>query len=190
MGKKNIGARTFLPTMPIALVGTSSKGKPNYMAAGFVGGLNIKPPIVAIGINQKHQTRIGIDENQAFSVNFPTADMVEIVDYCGLVSGRTTDKTELFKTFYGDLESIPMIEECPINLECKLKQQIDFGFDVAFFGEIINVYVNEDVLTENKVDMVKVNPLVYAGDGQYYKLGEKLGSGWSIGKNFKPKNKS
>jgi flavin reductase (DIM6/NTAB) family NADH-FMN oxidoreductase RutF len=52
-----------------------------------------KPPRIAITLGKGHCTHPGIRENKAFSVCLPSGDMVEITDYCGIVSGKNTDKS-------------------------------------------------------------------------------------------------
>lgn len=190
MGKVKIGAINPIPVVPIALVGANVNGKPNYMAVGFVNGVNIKPAIVYVSLNKKHYTPKGIIENGTFSINIPSADYVIETDYCGLVSGHRVDKSGIFTTFYGELKTAPMIEEFPITCECRYTgQKVEFAMDVVYFGEVIQVYMNEEILGENrKVDVLKANPICYSGiENRYRTLGKDMGPGWSIGRQYKPK---
>jgi flavin reductase (DIM6/NTAB) family NADH-FMN oxidoreductase RutF len=100
--------------MPIVLVGAMGKGKPNFMAVGWVSRVNANPPMLAVGINRVHHAPEGIKENGNFGMNIPSADMVDKVDYCSLVSRRKADKSGLFRVYYDDLKTTPMINECPI----------------------------------------------------------------------------
>ena len=189
MGKVKTGAYNPLPVVPIVLVGANVNGKPNYIPVGFVNGVNIKPPIVYVSLNKKHHTPQGIIENGAFSINVPSADYVKETDYCGLVSGKNVDKSNVFTTFYGELKTAPMIEEFPITCECRYTgQKVEFDMDTIYFGEVVQVYVHEEVLGENqKIDIRKANPITYSGiKNQYLSLGEYLGAGWSIGKQYQP----
>lgn len=79
--------------------------------------------------------------------------MVIITDYCELFSGNKVDKSQLFETFYGKLRTAPMIRECPINLECKLLQTLEFDMNKAFIGEIVEAYAEEQYLTNNIPDI-------------------------------------
>jgi flavin reductase (DIM6/NTAB) family NADH-FMN oxidoreductase RutF/effector-binding domain-containing protein len=190
MGKVKTGVYNPLPVVPIALVGANVNGKPNYMAVGFVNGVNIKPAIVYVSLNKKHHTPKGIIENGTFSINVPSADYVVETDYCGLVSGKSVDKSNIFSTFYGELETAPMIEEFPITCECRYTgQKVEFDMDTVYFGEVIQVYVNEEILGKNrKVDILKANPICYSGiENRYRTLGEDMGPAWRIGKQYKPK---
>lgn len=190
MGKVKTGAYNPLPVVPIVLVGANVDGKPNYMAAGFVNGVNIKPAIVYVGLNQRHHTSRGIVENGAFSLNVPSADYVVETDYCGLVSGRNADKSAIFTTFYGELGIAPMIAEFPITCECRYTgQKVEFEMDTVYFGEVIQVYVNEEILGEDrKMDILKAKPIYYSGlETRYRTLGEDVGTAWLIGKQYVPK---
>ena len=76
MGKIKVGSFNPLPVIPIVIVGANVNRKPNYMAVGFVGGVNVKPPIVCVSLNKNHHTPKGIIENGTFSINVPSVDHV------------------------------------------------------------------------------------------------------------------
>ncbi|BBO68723.1 hypothetical protein DSCA_26530 [Desulfosarcina alkanivorans] len=93
--KKNDNGAAFLYPMPMVIVGSVVEGKSNFMAVGWVSRVNFKPPLFAIALGP-HHTNKGIDENREFSINIPDVSLMEKTDYCGLVSGKQTDKSELF----------------------------------------------------------------------------------------------
>jgi flavin reductase (DIM6/NTAB) family NADH-FMN oxidoreductase RutF len=186
VSKVQIGARTFLYPMPTTIVGANVDGKPNFLTIAFCGIVSHTPPHIAVALNRSHYTNAGIRENGTFSVNIPSASMVVITDYCGLVSGRKADKSGLFQVFYGKLETAPMIGECPLSLECRLVQVIDFPNHEAFIGEIVEAYAEEGVLTGGIPDLKKVDPMVFSmPDNNYWRIGEHLDKAWSAGKSFK-----
>lgn len=188
MQKTKTGAYIPLPVVPIVLVGAVVDGRPNYMAAGFVSGVNVSPPIICISLNKKHYTPKGIIGNGTFSLNIPAVKYVTETDFCGMVSGRDIDKSRVFTSFYGELKTAPMIEEFPITCECRhIGQKIEFPMDTAYFGEIIQVYIDEDILGEDKtINMLKADPLYYSGiENRYRSLGKDVGTGWNIGKQYK-----
>lgn len=88
-------------------------------------------------MNKLHYTNSGIKANKTFSVNIPSIKMVKETDCCGLVSGKDKNKSDMFKTFYGELKTAPMIEQFSINMECELKQTIDFSTHDIFVGKIV-----------------------------------------------------
>lgn len=172
--------------MPTTLVGARVNGKPNYLTVAFCGVVQASPPMIAVTLGKMHHTNEGIRENQCFSVNIPSQDMVEITDYCGIVSGKRTDKSEIFETFYGKLETAPMIRDCPVNLECRLIDILDLGgASEVFIGEIVESYAEERYLCNEIPDIEKIKPIVFSMyDNNYWGIGEHLGKAWSIGKNF------
>jgi flavin reductase (DIM6/NTAB) family NADH-FMN oxidoreductase RutF len=182
--KKEIGAKNCLYPLPIVLVGALVEGKPNYLTMAHVGIAD--PSSVSLSMNKKHYTNIGIRENKCFSVNIPKEDMVKVTDYCGIVSGKDEDKSVLFKTFYGKLGAAPMIEECPVSMECELIDTVDMPNHDLFIGKVVATYCDEEVMTDAAVDFSKLHPILFAmTDRNYYCLGEKLAKGWTIGKEFK-----
>jgi len=132
----------------------------------------------------------GIKENQTFSVCLPSEDMVEVTDYCGIVSGKKNDKSGIFDLFYGELKTAPMIEDCPLNMECKLVEIVESGLNEIFIGEIVGTYTEEKFLTEGKMDFKKMKPLILSQpDTSYWSLREPVARAWSIGKRYKAKRK-
>ena len=191
MEKLEIGAKTFLYPMPTTLVGANVRGKPNYLTVAYCGILNHTPPVISVALGKAHYTNIGIKENGSFSVNIPSEELAKITDYCGLVSGHKVDKSNLFQTFYGKLETAPMIRECPLNLECKLMQTLEFAVGEVFIGEIVAVYSEDRYLTGGLPDIKKINPIIFSmHDNNYWKVGEHLGRAWSIGKDLKSTEES
>jgi flavin reductase (DIM6/NTAB) family NADH-FMN oxidoreductase RutF len=114
--------------------------------------------------------------------------LVEKTDYCGLVTGENIDKSELLKTFYGKLKTAPMIEECPINMECELLKTVDFPNHDIFVGKIANTYCNKSILKDGVVDFSKVDPILFVmNDRSYWNLGQRIAKAWQVGKKLKPK---
>jgi flavin reductase (DIM6/NTAB) family NADH-FMN oxidoreductase RutF len=170
--------------MPTTLVGALVNGKPNFNTIAHVGIMDYIS--VSLGMNKMHHTLKGIKENGAFSINIPTEAMVQITDYCGLVSGRDVDKGALFEIFYGVLKTAPMIQACPINMECQLIKTVEFPKHEVLVGEIKETYCAEEYLTEGVVDFAKVKPIFFVmNDKSYWRLGGRLGQAWKIGKEFK-----
>ncbi|MBD3253897.1 MAG: flavin reductase family protein [Candidatus Lokiarchaeota archaeon] len=172
--------------MPVVLVGADVDGKPNFMPIAWISIAEHKPPMILISASQTHYTNKGIKQKQTFSVNTPSVDMVKITDYCGLNTGKDVDKSTLFDVFYGELETAPMIKECPLNLECKVVRHVDTGtgHDI-FIGEIVQAYAEETIVKNNVPDIKKLQPLIFSmNDNNYWTLGDLVGRAWSIGKDF------
>lgn len=186
MNKIKMGSKNYLYPLPTVLVGANVNGKPNYLNVSYCGIVNFTPAMLSISLNRSHYTCAGIKESNCFSVNIPSAEMLKVTDYCGIVSGKDFDKAELFNTFYGELKNAPMIQECPINLECRIIQELDLGgSNIIFIAEIIETYTEDKYLTNNVPDLKKINPIMMSiYEFNYYNVGEKIGKAWDVGKNF------
>jgi len=182
--KVELGAKNCLYPLPTILVGALVNGKPNYITIAHVG--ITEPAAVSLGMNKVHYTNQGIKTNKTFSINIPSTAMVKETDYCGLVSGKDENKSDMFKTFYGQLKTAPMIEECSINMECELIQTVDFPNHDLFIGKVVATHCDETVLTNGVADLGKVQPILFAmNDRSYWSIGKKLATAWSVGKEYK-----
>lgn len=182
MKKIKIQNQPFGP-FPTMIIGADVNGKPNYVTVGACGVVSMKP-VLYVSLKSTHYTTSGVKESGYFSVNIPLISMVEQTDYCGIVSGRTIDKSSLFTPFYDELGRAPMIEECSMNFLCKVIQVIPlFDFEM-FLGEIVAVYVNEDCITDGKPNPLKLNPIIMMG-ASYYSLNEVVGNLFKTGLKLK-----
>jgi flavin reductase (DIM6/NTAB) family NADH-FMN oxidoreductase RutF len=179
------------PYVPV-LVGVNVDEKPNYIAIGLIGWLCYDT--MAISVGHQQYSRKGLEENRTFSVNQPGVKLVRELDYCGMASGRTTDKASLFETFYGETKTAPMIAECPINLECRVVQTLVRPVHTVFLGEVVAVHASEDCLTGGIPDVSRIQPVFYAPDPSagkqvhsYWTLGERIGRAYEIGNALRPK---
>ena len=190
MDKINLGSTIPAYPMPVSIVGAYVDGKPNFMAVAWFTMASHKPPRIAICLGKGHYTNPGIKENKTFSVCLPSEDMVEMTDYCGIVSGKKTDKSEIFDLFYGELKTAPMIKDCPLTMECTLVDTVESSSNEIFIGQIMGTYTEERFLTDGKMDFRKMKPLILSQpDTSYWSLGEPVARAWSIGKRYKAKLK-
>lgn len=186
MEKIKLGSKPMIYPMPVALVGADVAGKPNFMTIAFIGIVNMNPAMVAMGANPMHFTCKGIVKNKTFSVNLPSAKMLKVTDYIGLNSGEKMDKSKLFTIFRGKTKTAPMIDECPLNLECNLIKKLALGGnDVIFIGEIVETYCEEKFMTNGKPDVEKMGTYVFTmNDNRYFSLGKIIGKAWNDGKKY------
>ena len=157
----------------------------NLLTVAWTGTLCSDPPIVGIGVRKSRFSYRALKELRCFTVNLPTADMAEAVDFCGVVSGADTDKCAARKQTAVKASKVvaPIVAECPLSLECAVKQVIELGSHDLFIGEVIAVQVTSDLIDDKgKLDLEKANLLAYA-HGHYYSLGTELGHfGFSVRK--------
>lgn len=180
MARKMIG-KAHIGTNPVVIVGALVNGRPNYITLGHTGAMSMNPPVVYISCNKAHYTNAGIKENGYFSINLPSEDLLVKTDYIGLVSGKDVDKSGVFTAYYGSVDKAPLIEECPAGILCKVIDTVDLPNNDVFIGEIVETYVNEDCLTDDRPDAGKMDLLLLAGGG-YSRVGERCGNAFSDGR--------
>jgi len=189
VNKIKVGNKNYLYPVPTVLVGANVNGNPNYLNVSYCGIVNRVPAMISISLNKFHYTCNGIRENNSFSINIPSAEMLEVTDYCGIVSGKDVNKAKLFNIFYGDCNNAPMIQECPVSIECSVIHELDLGgSNIIFIGKVVETYTEERYLTHNVFDLKKINPILLSVyEFNYYSVGEKIGKAWEVGKNLKKK---
>jgi flavin reductase (DIM6/NTAB) family NADH-FMN oxidoreductase RutF len=185
--KKTLGGINALYPTPTVIVGAIVDGKPNFITIAHIGIVNhAKPYLISISMGKVHYTNPGIRENKEFSVNIPSENLVAETDYVGIVSGKKVDKSGVFEIFYGSLSKAPMIKACPVCMECRLFDTYDTPTHDLFIGEIVEAHAEESVLTEGKLDVSKVRPLLFdMHTVKYWSLGPAVASCWSVGKQLK-----
>jgi flavin reductase (DIM6/NTAB) family NADH-FMN oxidoreductase RutF len=184
-----MGPRTLVYPMPAFLIGANVDERPNFMTVAWSGIANGKPPMISIALQHPRHTLKGIKQNNTFSVNVPSTDMVKETDYCGIESGSGADKVAVckFDVFYGVLKNAPLIEQCPVNLECSVVTITDLGSHELVIGKIEEVYATEECLTDGKPDMEKIKPLIFSMDrgANYFSFGKRIAGAFKIGEELK-----
>ncbi len=189
MSKITMGPQPLLFPNPAVLVGAMVDDKPNFATFAWCGITGSKPPSISVALQHHRYTLKGIHQNRTFSINIPSVDLIKETDYCGIVSGTKTDKVRdcKFKIFYGHLDSAPLIEQCPVNLECEVLHILDLGSHSLVIGKIVQTHVSEDCLTDGAPDITKIKPIIYSRgpSARYNAVGEVLANAFSIGKELK-----
>jgi flavin reductase (DIM6/NTAB) family NADH-FMN oxidoreductase RutF len=185
MEKIKVDNSTRVFPMPMVVVGAAVEGRINYLAVAWVCWVNASPPMIGVALGKGHHTNKGIREHKEFGISIPGIDLIKAVDYVGLVSGAKEDKSKVFESFHGQLKYAPMIQDCPLTLECKVVTKVDLPSNEFFVGEIVGVYTEERYLTDGKPDIKKIKPFMLTmPDSRYREVGEVIGKAWSIGKDF------
>lgn len=193
MTKVKLGPGTFVCPKPVFLVGANVDDKPNFITVAWGGIACESPPMVSIAIRHSRHTFKGIKQTGNFSINIPSEDIVVETDYCGIVSGANVDKVAAcrFDVFYGKLINAPMIDQCPVNLECKLVHTIDLGSHALLIGRVEEIHVNESCLTNGRPDVTKIKPFIYSAgsSNQYQAFGDFIADAFKAGKALKNSEK-
>ncbi len=179
MSKKTLprpASRYFYP-WPIVLVTTiDNSGKPNIITIGASSICSSNPPMVGVAIGTAQYSLSLIEERGDFGVNLPRAGQVYEVDFCGSRSGRTVDKFETlgWTAQESSIITSPLIQECPVSMECQLRHSLQLGNHTWVIGEIVAVHVEEELLgADGSLDLAAAEPLI-SGWGEYFSLGEKI----------------
>jgi flavin reductase (DIM6/NTAB) family NADH-FMN oxidoreductase RutF len=183
MKKITLGPHPYIYPMPTVIVGSIVAGNPNFLTVSYVGIVQHNPPMVSITLINKHSTNEGIRENKTFSINIPNTRMLQLTDFVGMNSGKLVDKAALFKVFYGELKTAPMILETPLNMECKLVDTINLNNgSVIYLGEIIQTYSSKKYMRKGYPYMKKLDPILFSiNSNSYYNVGRRIGRAWKVG---------
>lgn len=183
-GRKNFGAEHALMTtpQPCVMVATWDKDRvPDVMMAAWAGQYDFKQIVVSMS---KHKTTENLELTGAFTVSFADIRTVAESDYFGLVSGKQVpDKVAKvgFTVSPSPNVDAPIINEYPLTLECKVVS----WSDGILVGEVVNMSADESILTDGKVDLAKLRPIVFDAAGMCYRaIGEVVGGAWNAGKKF------
>lgn len=183
--RKNLGVKPLAYPMPVYIIASyDENGVPNAMNAAW-GGITGENRI-SICVDRAHKSTANIVARKAFTVSMATEDYVVECDYVGIVSGNTVPDKFSNAGFHAEKSGnvdAPIIKELPLALECKL---VSYDNDTeVMVGEIVNVCADESILTDGKVDVKKLRPIVYdsAGHG-YYAMTERVGNAHSDGKKL------
>lgn len=183
MSRVDFGAKPYLYPMPVLIIGTyDEKGVPNAMNAAW--GMISDFQEITISLSE-HKTTANFAVTGEFTVSIGTEDTMIACDYVGIVSAnKVPDKFAKagFHAVKSNCVNAPLIEELPMALECRVKS---YENDI-FVGEIINVTVDEKVLTNGKIDLKKLRPIAYdPANNTYVALGEVVGKAFADGKAIK-----
>lgn len=173
---------TLLSPVPAVLVCCGKGDNKNVFTVAWTGIINSHPPKTYVSVRPERFSYNLIEANGVFTINLPTAKMVRELDFCGVKSGRDTDKFALCGFEPQDCFEVDCVSitQCPVTLECKVTDKIHLGSHDMFIADIVCVAVDEDYLYNGKLCLDKCEPVAYS-HGEYYALGKRLGSfGYSV----------
>ena len=180
---------TMLFPVPVVMVScAAADGRPNIVTVAWTGTICSEPPMLSISLQKPRYSYGLIMESREFVVNIPSARLVRVTDYCGVVSGRDVDKFAAAKLTPGPSVSVkpPIIMECPVNIECAVRQVLELGAHTMFVAEVTAVQVSKHLLTPSGRLALKKEGSVAFSHGGYYALGKNLGHfGYSARKGKK-----
>ena len=183
-GRKNFGPEHALVTtpQPCVMIATWDKDhNPDVMMAAWAGQYDFRQIVVSMS---KHKTTENLELTGAFTVSFADARTVAESDFLGLVSGnKVPDKVAKagFTCSPSPNVDAPIIDQYPLTLECKVVS----WSDGILVGEVVNMSADECIITDGKVDLDKLQPIVFdAASMTYRAIGKVVGKAWGAGKKF------
>ena len=178
---------TLLSPTPVVLVSCASPeapDKPDMVTVAWAGTVNSEPPMISVSLRKDRWSHSLITASGEFVVNLPDENMARALDFCGVRSGRDTDKAKETGLSYipaDRMENAPAVAGAPLSLCCKARQTLELGSHDMFIGEVVSVMVRKDLLdAEGKLRLEKAGLIAYS-HGLYQKLGDVFGFfGWSV----------
>ena len=186
--RKDLGAKSFIFPMPVLMIGTyDENGHPNAMNAAWGTQCDYSQIIITLS---KHKTTDNLKIKKAFTVSFATPETMEISDYFGIESGNNVNKIEKagVKVIKSDFVDAPIIENFPLTLECEVAEMQEIDGEYRVIGNIVNMSVDESILTDGKVDLGKLKPISFdSASNSYRVLGDIIGKAFHDGLIIKNK---
>ncbi len=174
--------------LPPVLVSCGTLESPNVLTIAWTGILCTQPPVTYISVRPERYSYELIKQSGEFVINLPTAELVRAIDYCGVKSGRNTDKLKEtgLKVEKASEVSAPVIVQSPVNVECRVREIIPLGTHDMFISDIVKVDAARELLDDKgRLALENAGLLAYS-HGDYFALGRKLGSfGFTVKKNKK-----
>ena len=183
--KQNWKAGTMISPVPAVMVSCGSMdGEHNIITIAWTGTICSEPAMCYISVRKERHSYSMIKSSGEFVINLTTQALVRATDWCCVRCGRDFDKFDFCGLTPQSCPNVsaPAIAESPVNIECKVRQVIELGSHDMFIAEVVGVMVDDSLLDpqSGKLDLGRAGLLGYA-HGEYYALGEKLGTfGWTV----------
>lgn len=177
----------MLYPLPAVMVSVGDKsGRTNILTIAWTGTICTNPAMVYISVRPERYSYDIIRESGEFVINLTTEKLARATDYCGVRSGRDVDKWKEAKLTHKKAETLeyaPVIDECPVSIECKVTEIKELGSHHMFLAKVTAVQVDDAYMNEqNKFELNKTGLLAYS-HGEYLGLGKKIGTfGYSVRK--------
>lgn len=185
----------MLYPLPAVMVSAGDReGRQNILTVAWTGTICTNPAMVYISVRPERYSYQLIKSTGEFVINLTTEKLAKVTDYCGVRSGRDVDKwkeTGLTPGKSENLEYAPIIQESPVNIECRVTEVKELGSHHMFIAEVKGVQADDIHMNKaNKFELNKTGLLVYS-HGEYISLGSTLGTfGYSVRKKAKGKHKA
>ena len=153
------------PVPAVMVTAADREGKSNIITIAWTGTVCTNPPMAYISVRPERYSYGMLKETGEFVINLTTEKLVRATDYCGVKSGRDTDKwKETGLTPIPAQEvNVPLIKESPVNIECRVSEIRELGSHHMFLARVVAVDVDEAYLNEQgRFELQKAAPIVYS----------------------------
>ena len=171
MGKRSFKGGAMLNPVPAVMVSCGSR-KPNIIKIAWTGIVNSNPPMTYISVRKERYSHNIIENTGEFVINLCSEELAFATDFCGVRSGRDTDKFKEMKLTPERAEIVrcPMIKESPVNIECRVREIIELGSHDMFIADILKVHVDEQYIDRSGRIRLDQASLVAYNHGEYFGL--------------------
>lgn len=171
MGKRSFKGGAMLNPVPAVMVSCGSR-KPNIITIAWTGIVNSNPPMTYISVRKERYSHNIIENTGEFVINLCSEELTFATDFCGVRSGRDTDKFKEMKLTPERAEIVrcPMIKESPVNIECRVREIIELGSHDMFIADILKVHVDEQYIDRSGRIRLDQASLVAYNHGEYFGL--------------------
>ena len=198
MGRQVWKPGNMVYPIPAVMVSVGDKeGNQNIITVAWTGTICTNPAMVYISVRPERYSYHMIRQTGEFVINLTTEKLAKATDYCGVRSGKDVDKWKEMGLTKGKAQSLdyaPIIEECPVSIECKVVEVKELGSHHMFMAKVTAVSVDDAYFNDNNKFELNDTGLLAYSHGEYLGLGKKVGTfGYSVRKkqpvSRKKKNK-
>ncbi len=186
--KQNWKGSALLAPLPTVMLSCGSMEESNIITVAWAGIVNTHPPMVSVSIRPTRHSYQMICDRGEFVLNLTPKKLVRAADFCGMYTGRKVDKFEACRLTKEESAAVaaPRIAQCPLSMECKVKERIPLGSHDLFLAEVLTVAVEESLLDASGKLCLERAELAAFAHGAYFALGNQIGTfGFAVKKGGK-----
>lgn len=158
---------------PVLLITSKFGDKENVFTVSWSGIACSHPEYITISVKPTRYSYDLICNSGFFTANIINEDLLEVADYCGTFSGENHDKFKEcnLTKISGKKIDVPLIKECPINIECKVENVLKLGSHHLIVARVVEKYIDGHICKTNLHEYL--NPISYFRPN-YYSLNKKI----------------
>lgn len=185
MSKRELKKGTMVYPLPAVMVSCGNTPENyNIITIAWTGTICSEPPMCYVSIRKNRHSHQIIKDTGEFVINLTTTKLAYATDWCGVRSGKDFDKFKEMKLTPGKATVVncPIIEESPLNIECRVTQIIELGSHDMFMAEVVAVTAEESHFDKETDAFLLANAeMITYMHGKYYSVGKKIGKfGYSV----------